>query len=166
MTDQVPLDLIGKLRNFIENFLYPVFTEMKLSGDTAPPVLDHRGPNREEQAIHQQLGAMDAGGSVMRAATPAANNVNLLVNMMLLNYMALNGSVTPGDMSNFIAAFPLVIHLVAPSKIHKMVFEPFVTYICIFAVYLLFYCHIFFLSNQFLARNPDRGFWLIKNKKQ
>ncbi|HSG59450.1 MAG TPA: hypothetical protein VLA06_07955 [Woeseiaceae bacterium] len=45
----------------------------------------------EEQAIHQQIGYMDAGGSVQRAATPAANNVNLLVNTVLLNYMALHG---------------------------------------------------------------------------
>ena len=36
-------------------------------------------------------GYMDAGGSVQRAATPAANNVNLLVNTVLLNYMALHG---------------------------------------------------------------------------
>jgi hypothetical protein len=42
-------------------------------------------------ATHQQLGYMDAGGSVQRAATPGANNVNLLVNMVLLNYMALHG---------------------------------------------------------------------------
>ena len=38
-----------------------------------------------------QLGYFDAGGSVQRAATPAGNNVNLLVNMVLLNYMALHG---------------------------------------------------------------------------
>jgi phosphatidylglycerophosphate synthase len=65
-------------------------------------------------------------------------------------------------LENFIAAFPLFIHLVAPSKVHKMVFEPFVSYFCIFALYLLFYIHIFFLSNQFLCRNPDRRFWTIK----
>jgi hypothetical protein len=34
---------------------------------------------------------MDAGGSVMVAGTPAANNVNLLVNTIILNYMALHG---------------------------------------------------------------------------
>ena len=34
---------------------------------------------------------MDSGGSVQRAATPAANNVNLLVNTVILNYMALHG---------------------------------------------------------------------------
>jgi hypothetical protein len=49
------------------------------------------GGNLEEQARHQQIGYMDAGGSVQRAATPAANNVNLLVNTVLLNYMALHG---------------------------------------------------------------------------
>ena len=49
------------------------------------------GNTPEEQAIHQQIGSMDAGGSVQRAATPMANNVNLLVNSVILNYMALHG---------------------------------------------------------------------------
>jgi hypothetical protein len=49
------------------------------------------GGSDEERALHQQLGYMDAGGSVMRGATPGANNVNLLVNMVILNYMALHG---------------------------------------------------------------------------
>ena len=56
---------------------------------TGRPVLI--GGSAEEQARHQQIGYMDAGGSVQRAATPAANNVNLLVNTVLLNYMALHG---------------------------------------------------------------------------
>jgi hypothetical protein len=42
-------------------------------------------------AQHQQLGYMDGGGSVQRAATPMANNVNLLVNAVVMNYMALHG---------------------------------------------------------------------------
>ena len=42
-------------------------------------------------AQHQQLGYMDSGASVQRAATPMANNVNLLVNAVILNYMALHG---------------------------------------------------------------------------
>jgi len=49
------------------------------------------GATPEEQAMHQQIGYMSADGSVQRAATPAANNVNLLVNTVLLNYMALHG---------------------------------------------------------------------------
>ncbi len=49
------------------------------------------GATLEEQAIHQQLGYMNSDGSVDRASSPAANNVNLLVNMVLLNYMALHG---------------------------------------------------------------------------
>ena len=53
------------------------------------PVL--RGGTIEEQMQHQQIGSMDAGGSVQRAATPMANNVNLLVNSVILNYMALHG---------------------------------------------------------------------------
>jgi hypothetical protein len=54
------------------------------------------GATATEQARHQQIGYMDAGGSVQRAATPAANNVNLLVNTVILNYMALHG-----EQSNF-----------------------------------------------------------------
>ena len=34
---------------------------------------------------------MSADGAVQRAATPAANNVNQLVNTVILNYMALHG---------------------------------------------------------------------------
>ncbi len=49
------------------------------------------GATPAEQAIHQQLGYMSPDGSVQRAATPAANNVPLLVNTVLLNYMALHG---------------------------------------------------------------------------
>ena len=49
------------------------------------------GATPEIQAVHQQIGYMDAGGSVALGATPAANNVNLLVNTVILNYMALHG---------------------------------------------------------------------------
>ena len=49
------------------------------------------GATPEIQAVHQQIGYMDSGGSVSRGATPAANNVNLLVNTVILNYMALHG---------------------------------------------------------------------------
>ena len=54
-------------------------------------VLPDAGQERLEQARHQQIGYMDAGGSVQRSATPAANNVSLLVNTVILNYMALHG---------------------------------------------------------------------------
>jgi hypothetical protein len=40
---------------------------------------------------HQQIGYFSTGGDVQRAGTPGANNVNLLVEMVLLNYMALHG---------------------------------------------------------------------------
>jgi hypothetical protein len=60
------------------------------------PVL--RGGTADQQARHQQIGYMDAGASVQRAATPAANNVNLLVNTVILNYMALHGE--EGDFAN------------------------------------------------------------------
>jgi hypothetical protein len=49
------------------------------------------GGSLAEQAMHQQLGYMSADGSVQTAATPMGNNVNLLVNSVVLNYMALHG---------------------------------------------------------------------------
>ena len=40
---------------------------------------------------HQQIGYFSAGGDVVNSSSPAANNVNLLVQTVLLNYMALHG---------------------------------------------------------------------------
>ncbi len=49
------------------------------------------GATPEEQALHQQIGYMRPDGSVETGATPAANNVNLLAQTIILNYMALHG---------------------------------------------------------------------------
>ena len=66
-----------------------------------PPRLGGRavlnGGTLEEQMQRQQIGYMDAGGSVVRAATPMANNVNLLVNSVILNYMALHDDIGSFD---------------------------------------------------------------------
>ena len=59
------------------------------------------GATPQEIANHQQLGYMSSDGAVQRAATPAANNVNLLVNTIILNYMALHG-----EQGQFDALFP------------------------------------------------------------
>ncbi|MDO3384685.1 general secretion pathway protein GspF [Gilvimarinus sp. SDUM040013] len=48
------------------------------------------GGTMEEQALHQQLGYMRQSGDVETASSPAANNVNLLVETLVLNYMALH----------------------------------------------------------------------------
>lgn len=48
------------------------------------------GGSLEEQAIHQQIGYMRQSGDVETASSPAANNVNLLVETLVLNYMALH----------------------------------------------------------------------------
>ncbi len=52
-----------------------------------------RGVTPADQLMHQQIGHMTADGSVQRSATPMANNVNLLVNSVVLNYMALHDEV-------------------------------------------------------------------------
>ena len=49
------------------------------------------GATLEQQAISQQIGYMRADASVETASSPAANNVNLLVETVILNYMALHG---------------------------------------------------------------------------
>jgi len=59
------------------------------------PVL--RGATLDDQLMRQQIGYMTADGSVQRAATPMANNVNLLVNSVVLNYMALHNEIGAFD---------------------------------------------------------------------
>jgi len=59
------------------------------------------GASVDEQARHQQLGYMRASGDVETSASPAANNVNLLVETVILNYMALHG-----EQNKFSLVFP------------------------------------------------------------
>jgi len=56
----------------------------------------------------RQIGHMSADASVVTSASPAANNPNLLVNTLMLNYMALNGpsSGFPDVISEFKSIFP------------------------------------------------------------
>jgi hypothetical protein len=57
---------------------------------------DALGPER-----HQQIGCFRADGSVETASSPAANNVNLLVETVALNYLALHG-----EQGRFSTLFP------------------------------------------------------------
>jgi len=50
------------------------------------------GATPEEIARHQQIGWFRPDASVETAANPVANNVNLLVEAVALNYMALRGT--------------------------------------------------------------------------
>ncbi|WP_250461364.1 general secretion pathway protein GspF [Microbulbifer litoralis] len=59
------------------------------------------GGSADEQARHQQLGYMRPSGDVETASSPAANNVNLLVETVVLNYMALHN-----EQGNFANLFP------------------------------------------------------------
>ena len=53
------------------------------------PVL--MGSTADVQARHQQLGYFRPNGDVETSGSPAANNVNLLVETVILNYLALHG---------------------------------------------------------------------------
>jgi hypothetical protein len=67
-------------------------------------------------ARHQQLGYYTAGGDVVTSSSPAANNVNLLVETVLLNYMALHGDQglysgplgNPATLDGMVAFQPIV----------------------------------------------------------
>jgi hypothetical protein len=60
------------------------------------------GADAAAQAMHQQIGWFrPSDGSVITSSSPAANNVNLLVETTILNYMALNG-----EASQFETLFP------------------------------------------------------------
>lgn len=59
------------------------------------------GADTVAQAQHQQIGWFKSDGSVETASSPAANNVNQLVQLVALNYMALHG-----EQGNFAATFP------------------------------------------------------------
>ncbi len=59
------------------------------------------GGSLEAQAQHQQLGWFRNDGNVETASSPAANNVNLLVQTVALNYLALHG-----EQSRFAELFP------------------------------------------------------------
>jgi len=54
-----------------------------------------------DAALHQQIGSFNADGSVNTSSTPAANNVNLLVETVIYNYMALHG-----EQGDFPTLFP------------------------------------------------------------
>jgi hypothetical protein len=59
------------------------------------------GATAAEQAMHQQIGWMRPDASVETNATPAALQVNLLVETVILNYMALHN-----ETGNFSTVFP------------------------------------------------------------
>ncbi len=58
------------------------------------------GGTSEQNAMHQQIGHMRMDASVETSSAPSANNVNLLVETVLLNYMALHGE--QGQFANLV----------------------------------------------------------------
>jgi hypothetical protein len=51
------------------------------------------GGTADQQARHQQIGYMRGSGDVETSSSPAANNVDQLVQMVILNYMALHDEI-------------------------------------------------------------------------
>jgi hypothetical protein len=73
------------------------------NSSTACPFILVYNPNGPVTPLRQQIGYFRADGSVETASSPAANNVNLLVETVILNYMALNGDIGlfPGLFTGF-----------------------------------------------------------------
>lgn len=61
-------------------------------------------PSGPATVLRDQIGYFRADGSVETASSPAANNVNLLADTVVLNYQLLTGNVAP-DPSNVLHAF-------------------------------------------------------------
>ncbi len=61
------------------------------NGQVTAPFFLIYNPNGRTQAIRNQIGSMTAAGSIDTGSSPAANSVNLLVQTVMLNYMALHG---------------------------------------------------------------------------
>jgi hypothetical protein len=73
-------------------------------------------------ARHQQLGFYNQGGDVVTSSSPAANNVNLLVQTVILNYMALHG-----EQGNFPAQFGSALGTTPAALDGMTAFEPIVS---------------------------------------
>jgi hypothetical protein len=80
------------------------------------------GANTEQNAIQQQIGFMRPDASVETASAPSANNVNLLVQTVLLNYMALHGE--QGQFSTLVPGQGLVNSTMLDSL---TAFQPIIT---------------------------------------
>jgi len=66
------------------------------------------GADAAEKARHQQLGYFRASGSVETSGTtPGANSVNSLVEMVVLNYMALHGAVDSDALTTVLGSHSL-----------------------------------------------------------
>ncbi len=71
---------------------------------------------------HQQIGFMRASGDVETSSSPAANNVDQLVQMVVLNYLALHGEV--GEFASRFDAEGLTQGLGAAALDNYVAFEP------------------------------------------
>ncbi|MCG6885801.1 MAG: general secretion pathway protein GspF [Proteobacteria bacterium] len=71
------------------------------NSSTAASFILYFNPLGKPTPIRRQIGYFSPDGSVVTSSSPAANNVNLLVNTVILNYMSING-----DLNQFASLFP------------------------------------------------------------
>jgi hypothetical protein len=79
------------------------------------------GPPQLVSTARKQIGSYSAGGSVITTSSPAANAVNLLVETVILNYMALHG-----EHMNFASLFPTQGLGSSTARDSLMMFQPIV----------------------------------------
>ena len=68
------------------------------NGQVTAPFFLVYNPNGRTTAIMNQIGSMTQDGNIDTSSSPAANSVNLLVQTVILNYMALHGEA--GNFAN------------------------------------------------------------------
>ena len=71
------------------------------NSSTAASYFLYFNPTAKPNPIRRQIGYFSPDASVITTSSPAANNVNLLVNTIILNYMSING-----DIGQFATLFP------------------------------------------------------------
>jgi len=71
------------------------------NSSTAASFFLYFDPTAKPSPIRRQIGYFSPDASVVTTSSPAANNVNLLVNTVVLNYMSING-----DIGQFASLFP------------------------------------------------------------
>jgi len=92
----------------------------------------------------------------------------MVLNVKIYRLMVANMTNSPFELigiENFIGIIPIIVHLTSPSKIQKEILEPLATYLCIVALFILFYGHVVLISRQYLDRDPARRFFFIPKIK-
>lgn len=90
----------------------------------------------------------------------------MLFNVSIYRLMLANMTKTefqPVSLEHALGLLPMIVHMTSPGKYQAMILEPCAMKMGIVLAFMLFYAHFYLLSNQYLQRNPEKNFWIIKD---